>query len=568
MAPTGAAATADPAPAPTAAAGARPAVAPGSRAGQAPAAPDWAGCPGYPGYARCRALRADGDAGWGNPLDRATAGAAHACSAHQHVSETACPTKVVWQGRQRHHKHRAVDARHSEVRDALRPDSSRGARDPDHRTRACPQVDNMLRDAATTSLRRQQFADEYALHFRTQVLPKPERARKELHSGKVCMAAGTTVHEYVCRFKSVILDAAPMMPADSIYWCQAGLNTALKAERNPDGRGERFTSLDALIRHAFVQEERLSYRTQPRTDAHVYTVQGAEGNEGQNLEEVPEGILNAMQGGMRPHPDQPPAKRGRGYGGVPCGNYNPRYYGYNDGYDGGYGQGCRWAAAAKSSILLVTPCVLAAFLPAGDVLGQADPGQAAAGSAGGSSCSPCLLSKVQLASCGGSPASCTAAMPAMQHQMQLSQASKHIHFLDLADSSRFLPQDPSFWLEEAGVGAEDQTQFAKLHEKSFQHGKVLVVSSVGPRAYALVAMAEFKGAAGGGGLGSTAVYCAYPVDSVPWFTAHVNLASRLTLAAVLVVILDLDETVYQVAIEELLAAANRCQGSTASVLHP
>jgi hypothetical protein len=57
------------------------------------------------------------------------------------------------------------------------------------------------------------------------VLPKPERARKEPHSGKVCMAAGTTLQEFVRRFKSMMMDAAPRMLADSIHWFQAGLNT-------------------------------------------------------------------------------------------------------------------------------------------------------------------------------------------------------------------------------------------------------------------------------------------------------------------------------------------------------
>jgi hypothetical protein len=127
------------------------------------------------------------------------------------------------------------------------------------------QVDNMLRDGITAGLTEQQFADRFALHFRTQVLPKDVRARQDLHSGTVCMAAGSKLQEYVCRFKSVILDAAPMLPADSVHWFQAGLTTELRAECNTDVHGARFSNLDTLIQHAFVQEEKLAYKAQAST---------------------------------------------------------------------------------------------------------------------------------------------------------------------------------------------------------------------------------------------------------------------------------------------------------------
>jgi hypothetical protein len=141
------------------------------------------------------------------------------------------------------------------------------------------QVDNMTRDPATAGLTEQQFADRFAQHFRTQVLPKAERARQDLHSGKVCMAPGSRLHEYVSKFRSVILDASPMLASDSIHWFQAGLTPELKAECHTDVRGERFTTLEALIQHAFVQEEKLAYKAQAstaqkRTDAHLNAMQG------------------------------------------------------------------------------------------------------------------------------------------------------------------------------------------------------------------------------------------------------------------------------------------------------
>jgi hypothetical protein len=142
------------------------------------------------------------------------------------------------------------------------------------------QVDNMRRDPASASATEQQFADRFALHFRTQVLPKAERARQDLHSGKVCMADASKLHAYVSRFQSVILDAAPMQPSDSIHWFQAGLTTELRAECHTDVCGERFTSLDAIIRHAFVQEEKLAYKlqahkAQTRMSGELNYVQGA-----------------------------------------------------------------------------------------------------------------------------------------------------------------------------------------------------------------------------------------------------------------------------------------------------
>jgi hypothetical protein len=142
------------------------------------------------------------------------------------------------------------------------------------------QVDNMLRDPRMAQLPEQQFVDRFVMHFRTQVRPRNERARAELHSGQVCMVPGGRLHTYVSRFRSVILDAAPMEELDQVYWFQAGLTAELRVECHTDVHGEQFTALEDLIKHAFVQEEKLAYKVQARiaqnrTNAELNYVQRA-----------------------------------------------------------------------------------------------------------------------------------------------------------------------------------------------------------------------------------------------------------------------------------------------------
>jgi hypothetical protein len=117
------------------------------------------------------------------------------------------------------------------------------------------QVDNMLRDPHMAQLPEQQFADRFVMHFRTHVRPKYQRARQDLHNGKVCMSPASQLHAYVSHFRSVVLDAAPMEELDSVYWFQTGLTAALRAKCHTDVHGEQFTTLEDLIKYAFVQEE-------------------------------------------------------------------------------------------------------------------------------------------------------------------------------------------------------------------------------------------------------------------------------------------------------------------------
>ena len=53
------------------------------------------------------------------------------------------------------------------------------------------------------------------------------------------------------------MDAEPILPMDSIFYFKQGLQHELKSECLTDALGRQFTSLDALIQHAFVQEQRL-----------------------------------------------------------------------------------------------------------------------------------------------------------------------------------------------------------------------------------------------------------------------------------------------------------------------
>jgi hypothetical protein len=53
------------------------------------------------------------------------------------------------------------------------------------------------------------------------------------------------------------MDAAPILPMDSMFYFNQGLQHELKSECLTDALGQPFTSLDALIQHAFVQEQKL-----------------------------------------------------------------------------------------------------------------------------------------------------------------------------------------------------------------------------------------------------------------------------------------------------------------------
>jgi hypothetical protein len=118
-------------------------------------------------------------------------------------------------------------------------------------------VDNMLRDPATAQLSDTAFTDKFVMFYTQQAQPKNIQARDKLYSGAVSMAQGSSLQEYALQFRSVIMDAEPILPMDSIFYFKQGLKQELKSECLTDAMGRQFTSLDALIRHAFVQEQKL-----------------------------------------------------------------------------------------------------------------------------------------------------------------------------------------------------------------------------------------------------------------------------------------------------------------------
>lgn len=199
-------------------------------------------------------------------------------------------------------------------------------------------VDNMMRDPITAALPDAAFADKFVNYYQQQVQPRQMQAKEKLFNGLVRMRAGGTLHEYVMEFRSVIMDAAPMLPMDSIFYFKKGLLPELKAECLTDAMGGQFTSVDAIITHAFVQEQKLLCR---RTAASAVVTTDAQ--------------LNNLQGPYQQ--GGPPAKRGRHYGnrggdrnGAPRGGFGggarrwgegaPRWGdGGGRGGRGGYGRG-------------------------------------------------------------------------------------------------------------------------------------------------------------------------------------------------------------------------------------
>jgi hypothetical protein len=71
------------------------------------------------------------------------------------------------------------------------------------------------------------------------------------------MTADSRLQDYVTQFKSVILDASPILPADAIFYFREGLQDDLKIECLTTAIGAEFTDLDSLITHAFVQDQKL-----------------------------------------------------------------------------------------------------------------------------------------------------------------------------------------------------------------------------------------------------------------------------------------------------------------------
>jgi hypothetical protein len=149
-------------------------------------------------------------------------------------------------------------------------------------------IDNMLRDAATSTLSDAAFADKFVMHYVQQAQPRHMIAREKLFNNVVRMTPGSKLQEYVVEFRAVIMDAAPIQATDAIFYFKQGLQHELKSECLTDALGQAFISLDALITHAFVQEQKLICR------------QSAPGKSNAQL--------NQLQG---PYQEGSPAKKGR-----------------------------------------------------------------------------------------------------------------------------------------------------------------------------------------------------------------------------------------------------------------
>ena len=113
-------------------------------------------------------------------------------------------------------------------------------------------VDNMLRDPSTAALSDDAFADKFVMYYMQQVQPKNIQARDKLYNGVVRMQPGSKLQTYAMEFRAVIMDAEPILPTDAIFYFKQGLLHELKVECLTDAVGQPFTSLDALITHAFV----------------------------------------------------------------------------------------------------------------------------------------------------------------------------------------------------------------------------------------------------------------------------------------------------------------------------
>jgi hypothetical protein len=140
------------------------------------------------------------------------------------------------------------------------------------------------------------------------------QARDKLYNGAVRMKHGGKLQTYVMEFRAVIMDAEPILPTDAMFYFKQGMHHELKAECLTDAVGQPFTNLDALITHAFVQEQKLICRHSAPGKLNAQ--------------------LNNMQG---PYQEGSPAKRGR----FDRGGYRGRGRGGSDrwGNDSGNGRG-------------------------------------------------------------------------------------------------------------------------------------------------------------------------------------------------------------------------------------
>jgi hypothetical protein len=197
-------------------------------------------------------------------------------------------------------------------------------------------IDNMLRDPATASMSGTAFADKFVLYYMQQAQPKNMQARDKLYNGAVRMTLGGKLQTYVMEFRAVIMDAAPILPTDAIFYFKQGLHHELKAECLTDAMGLQFTSLDTLITHAFVQEQKMICR---------HSAPGKLNTQ-----------LNNLQG---PYQEGSPAKKvrfnsggyngngGGGYTGGGRGGRGGRWGGRGGGDGGGSGRG--WGRGGSSS---------------------------------------------------------------------------------------------------------------------------------------------------------------------------------------------------------------------------
>ena len=109
---------------------------------------------------------------------------------------------------------------------------------------------------------------------------------------------------------------------------------------------------------------------------------------------------------------------------------------------------------------------------------------------------------------------------------------------------------PSFWVEEdlceIGGLSSNHGSFHQMHSSSCQRGTVLVVEDDAHRCFALVAATVPEGHEDGSP--NTAAFAAHHVESLEWLVAEVTSAQQRIDSGDLVVILDLDETLYHVGI--------------------
>jgi uncharacterized membrane protein YgcG len=191
------------------------------------------------------------------------------------------------------------------------------------------------------------FADKFVMYYMQQAQPKHMRARDKLFNGAVRMAHGGRLQPYVMQFRAVIMDAEPILATDAMFYFKQGLHHELRAECLTDAMGQPFASLDALITHAFVQEQKLICRhSAPRHGNAQLSYMHGNLSDGELHAE-----LSYMQG---PYQEGSPAKRGRfdrgghsgsGRWGDNNGGGSGRGYGGRDVGRGGFNGGGRWAGS-------------------------------------------------------------------------------------------------------------------------------------------------------------------------------------------------------------------------------